>query len=99
MAPDSAGLRHRQRSPIVQRMSSQRSRRSDGGSDLAEHRSLSSALSVDAAQIPEVLSRSVVHSLMRSLTFVETPGADTGGGPGPTQKGLKLHGPFNLIHL
>ncbi len=51
---DSAGLRHRPRSPIIQRMSSARSRRSDGSSDLAEHRSLSSALSVDAAQLSEV---------------------------------------------
>ena len=54
-APDSAGLRHRPRSPIMQRMASQRSARSDAGSDLAAHRSLSSALSVDATHPPEVL--------------------------------------------
>ncbi len=54
-SPDSAGLRHRPRSPIIQRMASQRSARSDVGSDLVAHHSLSSALSVDAGHLPEVL--------------------------------------------
>ncbi len=54
-SPDSAGLRHRPRSPIIQRMASQRSARSDAGSDLVAHHSLSSALSVDAAHLPEVM--------------------------------------------
>ena len=53
-SPDSAGLRHRPRSPIIQRMASQRSARSDVGSDLVAHHSLSSALSVDAGHLPEV---------------------------------------------
>ena len=61
--PDSAGLRHRPRSPIIQRMSSARSRRSNGSTDLAEHRSLSSALSVDAAQLSEVCRLAGYHAV------------------------------------